>query len=430
MKKVTQVAKSMQKVLKEEAIQAGWVSGLVERKSKLSADKFVQTLVFGWLANKEASLSELTQMASALGVKISAQGLDKRFSQEAADCLRLVLAKAIENLICADAAAIPVVKKFTEVRLFDSSVVTLPKELTSHWAGSRDSAVKVEVSLDLLTGTLSGPYLRDASAHDSSGKMQTSALASNSLRLADLGYFDIGRLCELNEEGVYWISRFHPKALLVTDKPYHLADFLHKQKKAQIDTEVRLGQEQLLPARLLAVRVRDKQVIKRRLKRSRRKSLSNRRARNRKLLALAHWTVYVTNAPKEILSFPEVFALARARWQIELLFKLWKSHGHIDEWRSRKPWRILCELYAKLIAMLIQHWTIIVSCWHLPDRSMVKAAQTVRKFALYLAISFNFLKKLVSALNDLVNVIISGCRINKRKKTPANFQLLLGEALG
>jgi len=37
---------------------------------------------------------------------------------------------------------------------------------------------------------------------------------------------------------------------------------------------------------------------------------------------------------------------------------LWKEHGQIDEWRSKKPWRILCEFYGKLAAMLIQQWLI------------------------------------------------------------------------
>jgi hypothetical protein len=49
---------------------------------------------------------------------------------------------------------------------------------------------------------------------------------------------------------------------------------------------------------------------------------------------------------------------SRLRWQIERLFRLWKEHGHIDEWRSKKPWRILCEVYGKLAAMLIQQWLI------------------------------------------------------------------------
>jgi hypothetical protein len=43
-------------------------------------------------------------------------------------------------------------------------------------------------------------------------------------------------------------------------------------------------------------------------------------------------------------------------WQVALLFQLWKSPGRIDESWSTKPWCILCEVYAPLLAMLVQHW--------------------------------------------------------------------------
>ena len=62
-------------------------------------------------------------------------------------------------------------------------------------------------------------------------------------------------------------------------------------------------------------------------------------------------------SPADQLCVDDVLQLARVRWQIELLFKLWKSHGQLDKSRSDNPWRVLCELYAKLIAMLIQHWS-------------------------------------------------------------------------
>ncbi len=55
---------------------------------------------------------------------------------------------------------------------------------------------------------------------------------------------------------------------------------------------------------------------------------------------------------------PEVLVLLRLRWQNKRLFRLWKEDGHIDDWRSKKPWRILCEVYGKLSAMLIQQWLI------------------------------------------------------------------------
>ncbi len=89
----------------------------------------------------------------------------------------------------------------------------------------------------------------------------------------------------------------------------------------------------------------------------------------------------LTNVPRRRLSAEQVLVILRLRWQIERLFRLWKEHGHLDEWRSKKPWRILCEVYAKLAAMLIQHWLIQLGCWQEPHRSLVKAAQMVRREA-------------------------------------------------
>jgi hypothetical protein len=82
--------------------------------------------------------------------------------------------------------------------------------------------------------------------------------------------------------------------------------------------------------------------------------------------------------PTRLLSLEEALVVARARWQIELLFKLWMSQGRIDESTRAKPSRLVYELYAKLLAMIIQHWALLISGWEHVNRSLVKMAQTVR----------------------------------------------------
>ena len=145
-----------------------------------------------------------------------------------------------------------------------------------------------------------------------------------------------------------------------------------------------------------------------------------------KLLRLADWTVICINIPSELLSLDEGLILMRTRWQIELLFKLWKSHGHIDKSRSEKPWRILCELYAKLIVVVIQHWILLTS-WQYPDRSLFKSVKTIRKHAMSLAKAFasGVKEEIVKALGTIAHCLSCGCRINKRKTILHTYQLLL-----
>jgi hypothetical protein len=117
--------------------------------------------------------------------------------------------------------------------------------------------------------------------------------------------------------------------------------------------------------------------------------------------------------------------LGRVRWQIELLFKLWKSHGQIDESRSANPWRVVCDVYAKLLAMLVQHWAALIDLWGYPDRSLVKAAKTVAKYALQLVTGVWHRARTLETLETISRCLSAGCRMNRRKQHPNTYQLLL-----
>jgi len=112
-------------------------------------------------------------------------------------------------------------------------------------------------------------------------------------------------------------------------------------------------------------------------------------------------------------------------YTIELLFKLWKSHGRIDESRSGKPWRVICDVYAKLLAMIVQQWIWLISLWDYPDRSLTKAAQTVQKYALQLAGGLWSHQRTLETLETIARCLSKGCRMNPRKKHPNTYQLLL-----
>lgn len=428
---IPDLASAMQTVLGSIADAAARETGFVQRTSKLTGAKFVQTLVWGWLANGDSTLEELSQMAISTGVQISPQGLDARFTPQAAACLAQVLAAAVQQLIRAEGGTPTLLDRFTGVYALDSTAIALPDELAECWAGcgngqgGSQATLKAQVRWELRRGTLEGPLLQPGRAHDRTSPLQDAPLPRGSLRLADLGYFSLGLFADLDRQGIYWISRLQMgTAVYDADRqPVELAKLLALRCENELDMPIRVGKGQDLACRLVAQRVPADVAEERRRKlhaeaRQRGQTVSAARLR------LADWTFYITNAPVMLLALTEVFVLARLRWQVELLFKLWKSYGQIDTSRSAKPWRILCEVYAKLLAMLVQHWVLLTGCWQTPNRSLVKAAKLVAKYAYALASVFQDCSALSAMLTHVVACLAHGCRMNSRRKEPNSYQLL------
>ena len=131
---VADVAEAMQIVLTSTAEAAAGNSGFVQRRSKLTGPAFVQTLTFGWLSNPEATLEDLAQTASTVGVSISPQGLDQRFTPQAAACVLEVLQAAVARVLTADPVAIPILQRFPGgVMILDSTTLALPDPLACQW---------------------------------------------------------------------------------------------------------------------------------------------------------------------------------------------------------------------------------------------------------------------------------------------------------
>lgn len=436
MASISEIAEAMESVLTRHAEALARPSGFVQRASKLSGSLFVKTLVLGWLGNPDASLSELSQVAGSLGLSISPQGLAARFGPRTVAYLEHLLKATLETLITAEPTTIPILQRFRGVFIEDSTVIALPDALSDHWAGTGErtghnqSALKLQLRLDLLAGELKGPLLQPGRAQDKSTPLQAISLPEGCLHLADLGFFVLDRLEAEGNAKVYWLRRL-PVSTAVFDRGgvrWELPELLAAESRVQasdrLELQVRLGVEKQLDTRLLAVRVPKAVADERRRKlhaEARHKGQTVSEAR----LKLADWTVLVTNCPVGLLSLEEALVLARVRWQIELLFKLWKSEGGLDRSRSKQPLRILAEVYAKLLALLIQHWLVLVSCWQRPEKSLVKAASTIRQNVALLIAAFGGRLDLQQAIEQIRSTIALGCRMNPRRKAPNTYQLLL-----
>src|SRR5262249_5220128 len=160
----TDLADTLQAVFTTEAQQAAEAAGFIRRARKLTGPLFVQTLVFGWLQHPTASLEDLVTTAADLGVDLTPQSLDERLNDRAADCLRRVLAAALERLVEATTPAhARILDRFAGVYALDATSWALPAALADLFpgcgaggkaAGSAQAALKVVLRLEVSRGAL------------------------------------------------------------------------------------------------------------------------------------------------------------------------------------------------------------------------------------------------------------------------------------
>lgn len=442
MSTIPEIATALRHLLTHTADEIACFNRFMRRRDKpLTGALFVQTLLLTLLAKPAPALSDYCHTAAARGLPISAQGFDLNFTEPAADLLLGVFKQMATTTIgAATPLAAGLLARFSAIFVFDSSCIPLPPRLGQLWMGCGNgqppadgsaATVKLALGLEVRTGGLCAVELRDGIVPDRLTQGQRHAIPPQAVRLTDLGFFHLERFATIAAGAGYWFSRLQTGiALGMADGTrQELEDLLAAQTGPQVDTWVELGVRARLPARLIAVRVTQEVADKRRCKlreAARRKGA----AVSARRLASADWNVYVTNIPVEQLSVEEAVVLAGVRWQIELLFKLWKSHGRIDEWAaSENPWRVLCEIYGKLLAMLVNHWVLVVSCWADPARSLGRAAEVVRQYAGGIVLSWDAEGPLIQVLEGMARVIRRTCRMTKRKKQPSTYQLLANPAL-
>jgi hypothetical protein len=421
------------------------------RNRQWNGATLLRLLVFGWLAQPQAGISQLVRIANSMGIRTSKQALDAHFTERTAQWLLLVLQEAVRKMVSGPQVNLPLLQRFAGVFIEDGSTISLPVALGGIWKGNggnregkqgpqnpgtpivrkqpkTEAAVKLTVRWDLLQGSLHGPHLQAGRHQELRSVLREEQMPKGSLWIGDQGYFALIWLAQLAMQGVFFLIRYKSGTTIWVNnrRLTDVRELLPEQEQEEVDLPVMVGASKQVQARLLARRVPEAVAEQRRAKlhTAARKS---QQPCSEYTLALCQWTLFLTNVPVGQLSLPEAFALARARWQIELLFKLWKEMGLVDEWSSKKPWQVLCELYAKLIAMVVQHWLLIQGCWDDPHHSLVQASGVIRERSAVLLGALSGHLSLRRAVKVTIEGIRAACPIPSRSTRLSTAHLLLGE---
>jgi hypothetical protein len=343
---VTQVMEQYQSILEEEIHEIAYGTGAVKRKGKLGVETLAQMMTFGFWQDPEMRLSGLAQIGGRREVHVTESAISQRFTPECASMFLKFLRRLAEVKLESEKVEIGLLKQFSAVIVEDSTSITLPAEVAEVWQGcgeegsANSAAVKVFVRWDVLNGELLGPRLTNGRVNDHKSPLGVEELPEESVYIADIGFFAIERLCRIargKKKKRYFVTRLQSKTNLYTRRGHRieLAGILPQQVGQVREVGVVLGQKNGLPVRLILVKVPE-EVAKERQDRIYRKAQKNGDVPSEEILALAHWTIVITNIIRKYALYSEILVLLRLRWQIERLFRLWKEDAKIDEWRTKK----------------------------------------------------------------------------------------------
>ena len=434
MEMVSRTAVVLQGLLTTVAEEVGRRCGLIQRQREFTASSLVTTFVLGFLRHPRPRWDQLAWVARERGANVTPQAVEQRVTPALRDTLHGVWRKAIKCVVMADDRAQSLLRRFTRVLIGDSTTIPLGDALAGEHPGCGGSygtsraAAKWQVIWDCLSGSLWKMSWEAGKQSDSTSSILDETPPAGSLSIFDLGYFSLDRFRTWQEAGAHWISRGISDLLVtVAGQTHDLHEWLAAQPPSPIDCWVEVGATRLR-CRIIALRAPD-EVVARRRQKAYDKAAKKGRQPTARHLATCAWTVFLTSCPEELLSWPEAVVLYRVRWQIELLFKLWKSHNGLEDHRSDDPVRQLVELYARMTAIVIQHWLVLTTVWTDPRVSLTKATRLIRD-------ELSQLIPIATQLPDLINLLtrwrthLHGlARIDQRKRKPSNPQLLANPSL-
>lgn len=320
-------------------------------------------------------------------------------------------------------------RKFKGIYVDDCTSVNLPSDIAEeyHGCGGTSSskgkgAIKTFCRFEVLSGVITNLFFSSGKTADIKMQAEADELPAGSLHLCDRGFFDIERLRCLSIALIWWITRI-PAGTTVKIGELDLPTFLHSLKTDFFDVEATLGKV-AFSVRLVGFRV-DPQTAERHRRNLYKSASKHNRYPSKLQLSLCDWAFYATNLTEEY-DIEAVSILYRIRWQIELLFKLFKSEGQLDKSHGRKGFRCLCEFYAKLFGLLLANWFMLQRCGPLAGVSRTRMFRTIKDkiCTLFDTILHEYSESLEFILSLIFRKLSSIPPQHKRKKHPSIKQLL------
>ena len=341
-------------------------TGFILREGKIDGFVFLDMLLFTHFNHRMLSLNDLSiQIKKRFGIDISRQSIDERFTNRAVEFFRTVLEKALE---------ITISKHYNidflnhdRVLIKDATSFQLPENMVDKYKGSGGSgsisAIKIQFEYDLITGEIIDISLFPFIVQDSTNAQDTiKNILDNELIIRDLGYINVPVLREIEEKKAFYVNRMQTSVNVYEKKDGKFVEIdfgeLHKSMKIRgisiIEKDVFIGKKEMFKTKMI-VELLPEKYYKERIRKAKENTRKKGRTLTDKYKTKQAMNIYITNTD---IPFKEIRLLYTLRWQIELMFKIWKSIGEIHEVKKMKVERFESFLFAKLI-WIVLNWQIM-----------------------------------------------------------------------
>jgi len=312
------------------------------------------------------------EVLSQHDVSISKQGIDKRFGENSVLFVKKVFERYLKSQIQQSGIEDGWLGHFNQVRIKDSTKFDVPEEFVSILPGSGGSAsiagVCIQYEFDVKSGNILDMTITPANRPDSTDAKETlDNIQKDDLYIRDLGYFILANHTKIKNGGAYFLNRLNTKTNTYEEKGNQLVELdfeaiyqnMIKSGIARMEKDVFIGLKEKLPVRLI-IEIMPDDVFEKRIRKINKINKGKGCKTSKEYTSRARFNLFITNIPLDMLPAQAISNLYKIRWQIELVFKVWKSTFGINKTRKMKYTRWLCLLYAKLILVIV-NWNIIMA---------------------------------------------------------------------
>ncbi len=342
-------------------------SGVIRRLRKLDGAALLDTAL--WDDNQSFNGFSMQLMRSR-ELDVSRQAVHQKYCGNMGDFLKAVFEKLL-------AAGLP--EEFIqemELYIKDSTKFALPESMAGLYPGTRGKGMKAGVSVQFEFGIRSGQSSIKLTAANENDQGESNAdketIQQGALYMRDLGYAHTGYMNNIREKGAFFINKLNVKAIVYTlvNERYIALDLSSLQHMTGIfDRQVYIGKEKM-PVRLIIEPV-SADLKAARIAAAEKEGRRNGYATSDYFKLRAGFNFIMTNLPAGKHSAELIQKLYHLRWQIELVFKAWKSFLKVHDIKKTNIRRISCMLYSKLIWAVLS-WKIYMAIGKIGQASILK----------------------------------------------------------